>query len=190
MGVDVVSTRRAIFLDRDGVLNRPVERDGVSGPPASLAELELLPGVTDACARLRDAGYLLVIVTNQPDVRRGTMVQADVEAVNAAVLAAVAADDVRTCFHDDGDGCGCRKPRPGMLRAAAEEWNIDLTASYMVGDRWKDVEAGQAAGCTTVLIERAEPYAGSTAAWRRADSLTTAAAIILGGDGEGEARAR
>ena len=145
--------RRAIFLDRDGVLNRAIVVQGRPHPPATLAEFEVLPGVVEACAELRRAGFLLIVVTNQPDVARGIQRREVVEAMNDALLADVPLDDIRVCYHDDQDQCVCRKPLPGLLVQAAREWQIDLSASYMVGDRWKDIETGRKAGCRTILIE-------------------------------------
>jgi D-glycero-D-manno-heptose 1,7-bisphosphate phosphatase len=144
---------RAVFLDRDGVLVRAYERGEVSRPPASLEELELLPGVVEACAALHRSGFLLVCVTNQPDIARGKADAADVAALNARVVVLLGLDDVLTCPHDDADQCPCRKPLPGMLLEAAERWTIDLSASIMVGDRWRDIEAGRAAGCGTVFVD-------------------------------------
>ncbi len=145
--------RRAVFLDRDGVLNRSHVVDGNPRPPDSVEELELLPGVEEACRRLHDAGLLLIVVTNQPDVARGTQTMAAVEALNRELGARLPLDEVRVCPHDDGDGCDCRKPAPGMLLDAAAEHGIDLAASVMVGDRWRDVEAGRRAGCATVFVD-------------------------------------
>jgi D-glycero-D-manno-heptose 1,7-bisphosphate phosphatase len=145
--------RRAIFMDRDGVLNRAIVVQGRPHPPATLAEFEVLPGVVEACAELRRAGFLLIVVTNQPDVARGTQRREVVEAINDALLAVVPIDDIRVCYHDDQDQCVCRKPLPGLLVQAAREWQIDLSASYMVGDRWKDIESGRKAGCKTILID-------------------------------------
>jgi len=144
--------RRAVFLDRDGVLNRAMERDGRPFPPESLSDFELLPGVTEACRHLHSLGYLLIVVTNQPDIARGSKATADVDALNTRLRQLLPLDDVRVCPHDDGDHCICRKPRPGLLTTAASDFNIDLTHSFMVGDRWRDVEAGAAAGCKTVWI--------------------------------------
>lgn len=153
MGVDAVTMRRAIFLDRDGVLNRAIVVQGRPHPPATLEELELLPGVAEACEELRKAGFLLIVVTNQPDVARGTQRREVVEAINETLLSTVPIDDIRVCYHDDQDHCACRKPLPGLLMEAAREWQIDLSASYMVGDRWKDIESGRNAGCKTILID-------------------------------------
>jgi len=148
--------RRAVFLDRDGVINRALERGRRPYPPASLAEFEILPDVPDACARLKAAGFLLVVATNQPDVGRGTLKQECVEKIHAHMTARLPVDRVEVCFHagKDVSACDCRKPKPGMLLHAARELNIDLSQSWMVGDRWRDVDCGHAAGCRTVFIDR------------------------------------
>jgi D-glycero-D-manno-heptose 1,7-bisphosphate phosphatase len=143
----------AVFLDRDGVLNKAFVRDGKPFPPRSLGELEILPGVENACADLRGAGFRLIAVTNQPDIGRGTQPREAVDEINRALQRRLHLDDVRVCPHDDGDRCGCRKPAPGLLLAAARDWGIDLAASVMVGDRWRDVESGRRAGCKTVFID-------------------------------------
>ena len=146
--------RRAIFLDRDGVLNASIrDARGRPLPPRSAAELVILPGVTEACAALRAAGFLLIGCTNQPDIARGTTPSDFVDWVNAQVVAAAGLDEMRVCPHDDSDGCHCRKPLPGMLTDAAAAHDIDLRASWMVGDRFRDVEAGQAAGCRTLFLD-------------------------------------
>ena len=145
--------RRAVFLDRDGVLNCAIVRDGKPYPPASLAELEILPGVAEACAALHKAGFLLIVVTNQPDVARGTQRREVVETIHQALANQLPLDDVRACYHDDGDHYSCRKPKPGLLLEAAQDWDIDLSASFMVGDRWKDIEAGKRAGCRTIFVD-------------------------------------
>ncbi len=145
--------RRAVFLDRDGVINRAVVRAGKPYPPSSLKEVEVLPGVHDALQRLKDHGYLLVVVSNQPDVARGTTSLATVQAINGFLEQQLCLDKWVMCYHDTQDNCRCRKPRPGMLLDAAEELAIDLSQSFMVGDRWRDVSAGLAAGCKTVFID-------------------------------------
>ena len=151
-----VRALRAAFLDRDGVLNRALVDDGVPRPPRDLAELEVLPGVPEALALLAERGLLLVAVTNQPDVARGAQTRARVEEINAALLRQLPLKTVLTCYHDDADECACRKPRPGLLRDAAEAYGIDLARSFMVGDRSRDIEAGRAAGCLTLLVDA--PY--------------------------------
>lgn len=144
---------KAVFLDRDGVLNRAVVRAGRPYPPACLSELELLPGVREACAVLRDAGYLLVMVTNQPDIARGTLTQGTLDQMNTWLARELHLDDVRVCPHDDRDACACRKPKPGLVTSAAQEHGIDLGLSFLVGDRWRDIEAGREAGVRTVFID-------------------------------------
>jgi len=146
-------TRRAVFLDRDGVINRARVVEGSPYPPRTLAELEILPGVAEALQALREAGFLLIVATNQPDVARGTALRADVNAINGRLMELLALDDIRVCFHDSADGCDCRKPSPGLLTDAAGDYAIDLARSYMVGDRWRDIEAGRRAGCTTLFID-------------------------------------
>jgi D-glycero-D-manno-heptose 1,7-bisphosphate phosphatase len=128
-------------------------RDGVPRPPGDLDELEVLPGVEEACDRLRTAGFELVVVTNQPDIARGTQTTAAVWRINDALLMTLPLDEVVVCPHDDADGCACRKPKPGMLVDAAQRRGIDLAASFMVGDRWRDVEAGRRAGCRVVFVD-------------------------------------
>ena len=150
------ATRPAVFLDRDGVLIGTFVRDGVPRPPDYAGQMQILPGVPEALDRLRAAGFALIVVTNQPDVARGTQCQSVVEEINAALRRRLGLTAVYTCYHDNADDCACRKPRPGMLRRAAEEHGIDLRRSFMVGDRWGDVAAGAAAGCRTFLIET--PY--------------------------------
>lgn len=150
--------RPAVFLDRDGVLNRVFERGGVTHPPASVEQFELLPGAADAVRRLHAAGFVLVVATNQPDVARGIQTRERVEAIHRCLRAELSMLEVLACFHDDDAECACRKPKPGMLLEAAERWRIDFQQSFLVGDRWSDVRAGQAAGCRTILVET--PYSG------------------------------
>jgi len=172
---------RAVFLDRDGVINRALLREGKPYPPASLDEVEVLPGVPEALQELKAAGYRLIVVTNQPDVARGTTERSVVEGINARLAALLPVDEFRVCYHDDHQGCACRKPKPGLLLEAAREEGIDLAASWMIGDRWRDVEAGQAAGCRTVWINRGYRERGPR---QEADlcvpDLPTAARGILG----------
>ena len=147
---------RAVFLDRDGVINRALERDGLPYSPASLGEFEILPDVAEACAKLKQAGFWLVVATNQPDVGRGTLKKEMVEMIHAEMCRRLPIDRVEVCYHP-GQGqsdCDCRKPKPGMLLRAARELGIDLKQSWMVGDRWRDVDCGHAAGCRTIFIDR------------------------------------
>lgn len=145
--------RAAVFLDRDGVLNRAVVVDGRPRPPASAGELQLEPGAEAACRRLKAAGLRLFVVTNQPDLARGGTTPEEVSAINSAIRQRLPIDAIYLCPHDDADGCGCRKPAPGLLLQAAAEHGIDVAVSVMVGDRWRDVEAGRRAGCATVFVD-------------------------------------
>jgi D-glycero-D-manno-heptose 1,7-bisphosphate phosphatase len=148
--------RRAIFLDRDGVINRPLIRGGKPYPPVTLDEFEILPGVFEACQVLKEIGFLLVVVTNQPDVGRGTLAREAVETIHGWLLQELPIDRVMTCFHAGaacGDPCDCRKPQPGMLFQAAEDLKINLAKSFMIGDRWRDIDCGFNAGCKTIFID-------------------------------------
>ncbi len=145
--------KRAVFLDRDGVLNRSMVRNGRPYAPTTLAEFELLPGVIEALANLRAAGFLLIVVTNQPDVATGEISAGDLAVIHRKLRDWLPLDDIKVCCHADADGCACRKPKPGMLLDAAREWSIDLHGSFMVGDRWRDVSAGKAACCTTIFVD-------------------------------------
>jgi D-glycero-D-manno-heptose 1,7-bisphosphate phosphatase len=147
-------TGRAVFLDRDGVLNEAILRDGRPYPPASPEELRLVPDAPEALAQLKAIGFQLIVVTNQPDVARGNQSKAAVEAINAQLSATLPIDEFCVCFHGDSDGCGCRKPQPGLLKDAALRRGINLQRSFMIGDRWRDIDAGFAAGCRTILIDR------------------------------------
>lgn len=170
---------RAVFLDRDGVLNRALVRDNKPYPPRSVDELEILPGVAEGLRDLKAAGFLLIVVTNQPDVTRGTVARRTVEDINQALAAALPIDEFRTCYHDSSDHCHCRKPKPGMLLDAAGKWNIDLARSYMVGDRWRDTAAGTAAGCSTLFIDCGYDEKQPEQVDYRVTSLRDAAKIIL-----------
>jgi D-glycero-D-manno-heptose 1,7-bisphosphate phosphatase len=148
--------KAAVFLDRDGVINRALERDGKPYPPAALEEFQILPEVPEACAKLKKAGFLLVVATNQPDVGRGTLAKETVETIHEFLKQRLPIDRIEVCYHP-GKGqsdCSCRKPKPGMLIQAANSLDIDLKRSWMVGDRWRDIDCGHAAGCRTILIER------------------------------------
>ena len=145
--------RRAVFLDRDGVINRAVIRNGKSYPPATLDDFEFLPSVVRTALALRKAGFLIIVVTNQPDVATGLQQLGVVEAMHDKIRVAEICDDIKACYHTDADECYCRKPKPGMLLEAARQWQIDLKGSFMVGDRWRDVAAGKAAGCHTFFID-------------------------------------
>jgi D-glycero-D-manno-heptose 1,7-bisphosphate phosphatase len=174
-----MSPRPAVFLDRDGVLNRCTVRDGIPHPPSSVEELEILPGVMEAMAKVSDRGLPLIVVTNQPDVARGTQTREAVERINQYLKGRLPIMEVYTCYHDTPDNCDCRKPKAGLLMEAASAYNIDLNRSFMVGDRWSDVVAGQAAGCETFLIDLPYSKAERCSPDHRVRDLGEAVEIIL-----------
>jgi D-glycero-D-manno-heptose 1,7-bisphosphate phosphatase len=181
VGVDTVNAGPAVFLDRDGVINRAVVRDGKPYPPAHVDDLEVLPGVSEALERLKSAGFALIVVTNQPDVARGRQTEEAVQAMHDRLAALLPIDEFRVCWHDDADACECRKPRPGLLTRAPL---YDLGRSYIVGDRWRDVEAGRRAGCrAAILIEYGYDEGLSMEPDIRLRSLSEAADWILSGPG-------
>ncbi|HTA39454.1 MAG TPA: HAD-IIIA family hydrolase [Candidatus Acidoferrales bacterium] len=145
--------KRAVFFDRDGVLNEALVRAGVPHPPASVADLHVAAGAADVVRAVRGAGWLAIVVTNQPDVARGATTLERVDAINAEIVERLGVDAIYTCPHDDADGCDCRKPKPGLLQRAARDHGIDLAASFLIGDRAKDVACGRAAGCTTIFLD-------------------------------------
>ena len=154
--------RSAVFLARDGVLNAEVEGPP-RRPPWSLAELELLPGVPTALNRLAGAGFALLVVTNQPDVARGDLPSETLQAISDRLLELLPLHGVYACTHDNTDGCGCRKPAPGLITRAATECDIDLESSWLVGDRWVDIAAARAAGIPGLLVETPRSWLPSSA---------------------------
>jgi D-glycero-D-manno-heptose 1,7-bisphosphate phosphatase len=172
--------KRAVFLDRDGVLNEAVIREGKPYPPADVTAMRIPAGTAEALERLKERGYLLIVVTNQPDVHRGRVTRETVAAMNAQLRDQLPLDDVFTCYHDDGNNCDCRKPKPGLMMRAAQQYGIDLKKSFMIGDRWRDIDAGANAGCKTILIDlgykEREPASPPNF---RASSLRDAAEWIL-----------
>lgn len=169
--------KRAVFLDRDGVLNKPIVRDGRAYAPLALDDFRLVTEAPRQVARLRDAGLLCIVVTNQPEVARGTLGREMLEEMHRRLLRAVPMDDLYVCLHDPADGCECHKPRAGMLRSAAAKWAIGLEQSFVIGDRRRDIEAGRAVGCYTILLERS--YSDCAMADARADSLAGAVDLVL-----------
>jgi histidinol-phosphate phosphatase family protein len=176
--------RRAVFLDRDGVLNRAAVRDGLPFPPSRLEDVEILPGVGEACRRLVDAGWSLFVVTNQPDIARGASTREGVDAINDAVVAGLPVTEVAVCPHDDADACPCRKPSPGMLLDAARRWDVDLATSVIVGDRWRDIEAGKQAGVRTIFVDHGYAEGLRSAPDHVVTSLAEAADLLLAPENE------
>jgi D-glycero-D-manno-heptose 1,7-bisphosphate phosphatase len=170
--------RPAAFLDRDGVLNRLVVAEERARSPRTLREFQLLPDVARAVETLHRADLLVVVVTNQPDVARGLLPMGELERMHEWLRRVVAVDAIYVCPHDDRDECLCRKPRPGLLLEASREWGIALAGSYLVGDSWKDIEAGRRAGCRTILLGSARSPEKSLGVGLVARDLARAAELI------------
>lgn len=142
----------AVFLDRDGVLNDAIVRNGRPYSPQDAGELIITKGARSALEELKREGFVLIVVTNQPDIARGKTTRAKVDRINAQLAAILPLDAIEICEHDDQDQCDCRKPKPGMILRAQEKFGVNLARSFIAGDRWRDIEAGRRAGCRTILI--------------------------------------
>jgi D-glycero-D-manno-heptose 1,7-bisphosphate phosphatase len=171
---------RAVFLDRDGVLNANLVRNNRPYAPRRLEEFEVMPGVEAAVRQIKAAGFLTIVATNQPDVADGITPRATVDAMHAELHRRMPLDDIKVCFHNNAAHCTCRKPLPGLLLEAAANHGIDLATSYMVGDRWRDIKAGQAAGCHSVFIDYGFTQEEAIEPDAIAKSLPEAVAYILG----------
>ena len=170
--------RRAVFLDRDGVLAEAIVRaDGNPYAPTRVRDFALVADAGQQVRRLHDAGFLCVVFTNQPELANGELRAEDLAEMHRQLRAAIPLDEVYVCPHDKSEGCRCHKPAIGMIEDAVAQWNVDLARSYVVGDRWRDVEAGKAAGCYSILIER--PYSKATWASARVATLAEAVDTIL-----------
>jgi D-glycero-D-manno-heptose 1,7-bisphosphate phosphatase len=175
--------RPGVLVDRDGVLVRLLPRRGGWEAPLRLEEFRLLPGVAAAVARLRAAGLPVAVVTNQPELARGRLDPAVLAEMHRRLAAQLALDGIYVCPHDDAGksvrACTCRKPRPGLLLRAAAQLRLNLGASFLVGDGWRDVEAGRAAGVVTILVASPAELPAGVLPDRRAADLPGAAAMIL-----------
>jgi D-glycero-D-manno-heptose 1,7-bisphosphate phosphatase len=169
--------RRAAFLDRDGVLAQEIVRDGKAYAPTVLEDFHLVPDAAKQVDRLQAAGLKCVVFTNQPEVARGLLARETLEAMHARLVDEVAVDDILVCPHDSDLVCMCRKPKPGMLHTAAERWGVSLPTSFVIGDRWRDIEAGRAVGCYTVLLSR--PYSECSTADASVETLGEAVDVVL-----------
>jgi len=167
---------RAVFLDRDGVINKVILKDGKPFSPRKLEEFKLYENVDEFLIKSKNKNFLNIIVTNQPDIARGLMDMQTAQAMHEIIESKLAVDDIFICPHDDCDNCHCRKPKPGMITDAAEKWNIDLSNSFLIGDSWKDVQAGKAAGCFTILLDY--PYNKNVEPRRRVADLNVANEFI------------
>lgn len=146
-------THRAVFLDRDGILNEAIIQNGKPYPPRFLEEFSIIPGISERLEKLKKNGFFLIGVTNQPDVSRRITTRDFVNTLNTLILHKLPIDEIFVCFHDDRDGCDCRKPLPGLFYQARDRYGIRLENSYMIGDRWRDIESGTGAGCKTIFVD-------------------------------------
>ena len=145
--------KKAVFLDRDGVINKAFIKDGLPKSPNSLSELKILPGVKESILRLKELDFICLVVTNQPDVPRGKINKNTVIEMNNFLKKEIKLDDIFVCYHDDKDNCNCRKPKPGLLLQAIKKWNVDFKKSFIIGDRWRDIQAGEKIGCKTIFLD-------------------------------------
>ena len=171
--------RKAVFLDRDGTLIEIIERPEhpkKRTAPFVDSELKFFPDAWDALDRLRVAGFLTIMVTNQPDVAHGYMSEDEWQKIHKTVVDTLFLDDFYMCRHRSEDHCPFKKPFPLMLQSAADKWGINLSESYMIGDTDTDMKAGKAAGCTTIILNR--PYNQGIGADARVLNLTDAVITI------------
>ena len=145
--------KKAVFLDRDGVINKAIVKNGLPTPPSLLDELKILPGVKESILKLKKLNFVCIIVTNQPDVSRGKINKNAVIKINNFLKKKIKLDDIFVCYHDDKDNCNCRKPKPGLLLRAGKKWNVDFKKSFMIGDQWRDIQSGEKAGCKTIFLD-------------------------------------
>lgn len=171
-------TNKAVFLDRDGVINKVIIRDGRAFSPRTLDEFFLADGIRDAASKLKEKAYKIIVITNQPELARGFISPEILELMTRRIREEILIDDIFICPHDDEHQCSCRKPKPGMLLEAAEKWRIELASSFFIGDTWKDMEAGKAVSCNTILIDAI--YNQGVSCDFRVKSLVEAVSIIIG----------
>jgi D-glycero-D-manno-heptose 1,7-bisphosphate phosphatase len=145
---------RDVFLDRDGVINRSDVVNGKPYAPRTLSKFRLLPGVSQSVTQFKAAGFLVIVVTNQPDIGNGLVDVSTVDAMHRKLRSKVPVDDIRVCPHRQDAGCSCRKPKPGMILQAIQDWKIEPAGSYLVGDRNSDIVAGKSAGLYTLFVDR------------------------------------
>ena len=145
--------KKAVLLDRDGVINKAIIKNGLPTSPNSFDELEILPDVKESILRLKKLNFICIVVTNQPDVSRGKFSKDTVIKINNFLKKEIKLDDIFVCYHDDKDNCNCRKPKPGLLLQARKKWNVDFKKSFMIGDRWRDIQAGEKVGCKTIYLD-------------------------------------
>jgi len=170
--------KKAVFLDRDGVINEVIYRDGSEKPssPWDFEEFRLIPGIKRSLEELNKMGFYLFVISNQPDISRGLVKEGTTERINNIISEELPITEIRVCPHDDYHNCNCRKPKPGMIFELSKKWKIDLEESFLIGDNWKDIEAGKSAGLTCIIIDMA--YNKSVDADYRAEKIEKAVELI------------
>ena len=170
---------KAVFLDRDGVINKALVKDGKPFTPYNFNDLKILPGVKKSLRALKESNWMIIVITNQPDVARRKITKEEVEKINNYLKNTLLVDEIYTCYHDNNDFCDCRIPQPGALTVAAKNNSIDLNKSFMIGDRWSDIEAGDRAGCKTFFIDYSYKEKRPSNFTFKVKSLAEAVDIIL-----------
>jgi D-glycero-D-manno-heptose 1,7-bisphosphate phosphatase len=169
----------AIFLDRDGVLNEAKLVRGVPVPPAHIENVNILEGVKESIELLTGSGYTPVVISNQPDIARGKTTFDEVLEINNYISIKTGIKHFYFCPHDDVNQCECRKPKPGLILNAANELDLDLTASYLVGDRWRDIQAGQSLNLGCFFIDYSYPEKRPQSPYTKVRSLREAVEILM-----------
>jgi D-glycero-D-manno-heptose 1,7-bisphosphate phosphatase len=172
--------KRAAFLDRDGVINKTILVEGAPRPPKSVEEVSILNGASEAITLLKKHNYLPVVITNQPDIARGSIEISTVTEINQLIGNSLGIENFYMCIHDDSDLCACRKPLTGLIDLAALELNLNVPNSFLVGDRWRDIEAGQKAGCNNFFIDYSYSEREPKKPFTRVSSLLEAVEIMTG----------
>src|SRR3989344_4070411 len=148
-----MAKNKALFLDRDGIINKIIARDDKQTSPRSFEEFELTPGIKEILKEFKNRGFLNIIITSQPEVERGLVTKEEIDKMHDFIKDNLLIDDLLVCFHDDYHNCDCRKPKPGLFFGSAKKWDVDLSKSFMLGDTHKDIRAGRSAGVKTILID-------------------------------------
>ena len=172
---------RAVFLDRDGVINQALNCDGKPHSPRRVEDLKILEGVKEAISMLHENGLVTAVVTNQPDISRGHLSFELLSEFHRLISEKTGIQNFYVCHHDDNEGCECRKPSIGLMKKAAWDLDLDISKSFMVGDRWKDIEAGQMAGCNCFFIDNNYSERRPNPPFHTVTSLLEAAQIIVEG---------
>lgn len=150
--------KRAVFIERDGILNEVQAGPNHPISPMTMEEFRVNEKAKIPIKKLKDAGFVLIVTTNQPGISRGYQSRRDLDYMHDHLRRNFPVDDILVCAHEESDECPCRKPRPGLLIESAFKWQINLDQSYVISDKWQDAEAARTAGCTSLLLK--SPWIG------------------------------